>query len=152
DLASRRRHFESLNGRSMADDNDIEDDDDLSAAPSAAAEIPEPRANPDLVGHEVAEAALIEAHLAGRLPHALILGGPPGIGKATLAFRLARFLLAGGGESEAGLFGAPAPPTSLAIAPQSPAFRRVAAGGHADLLTVERSQDPRKKDRLRSEI
>ncbi|HZS84989.1 MAG TPA: DNA polymerase III subunit delta' [Stellaceae bacterium] len=118
--------------------------------PGAAAEIPPPRANPYLAGHEAAEAALIAAHAAGRLPHALILGGPRGIGKATLAFRLARFLLAQG-EAGNGLFAA-APPATLALSPEHPVFRRVAAAGHADLLTVERGRDPKRKDRLRGEI
>src|SRR4029077_13207291 len=39
----------------------------------------------------------------------------------------------------------------LAVAPESGVFRRVAAAGHADLLTVERAYDPRRR-RLRSEI
>ena len=39
----------------------------------------------------------------------------------------------------------------LAIAPESAVFRRVASGGHADLLTVERAYDPRRR-RLRGEI
>ena len=100
---------------------------------------PPPRANPDLIGHEAAERTLRRLFDAGRLPHALILCGPRGIGKATLAFRLARFVLAGGGDS------------GLAIAPQCGVFRRVASGGHADLLTVERGYDPRRR-RLRGEI
>jgi DNA polymerase III subunit delta' len=108
-------------------------------------EIPPPRANPDLFGHEAVEAELRRLHDADRLPHAILISGPRGIGKATLAFRLARFVLAGGPKAgEAGGEG-------LATAPQSGVFRRVAAGGHADLLTVERSWDPRRR-RLRSEI
>src|SRR4029077_6928116 len=76
---------------------------------------------------------------------------PRGIGKATLAFRLARFVLSGAGEGAAlNMFGAPAEP-GLALSPESGVFRRVAAGGHADLLTIERAVDPRRK-RLRSEI
>jgi len=110
-----------------------------------------PRANPDLVGHEAAEATLRQLFDSGRLPHALLLSGPRGIGKATLAFRLARFVLSGGGEGGGlDMFGAPAEP-GLAVSPESGVFRRVAAGGHADLLTVERAFDPRRK-RLRSEI
>jgi len=115
---------------------------------------PTPRANPDLVGHEAAEAALRQLADNGRLPHALLLSGPRGIGKATLAFRLARFVLSGAGEGAAlDMFGGPIgpPEPGLAVAPDSGVFRRIAAGGHADLLTVERAFDPRRR-RMRSEI
>ncbi len=103
-----------------------------------------PRANPELAGHETAEASLRRLAEAGRLPHAILICGPSGIGKATLAFRLARFLLAPV-EHRA------APDAGLAIDPESGVFRRVAAGGHADLLTVEREWDPQRR-RLRGEI
>lgn len=98
-------------------------------------EPPPPRANPDLVGHAAAEALLLRAALSGRLAHAWLIGGPPGIGKATLAYRFARFLLSGRAGEGGGLFGAP---DSLRIDPADAAFRRVAASGHADLLTIER--------------
>ena len=114
---------------------------------------PPPRANPDLVGHEHAERELERLWRLGRLPHAILLGGPRGIGKATLAFRFARFLLAQGGQdggADARLLGA-ATRTGLATDPESGVFRRVAAGGHADLLTIERGWDPRRR-RLRGEI
>jgi DNA polymerase-3 subunit delta' len=110
----------------------------------------EPRSNPDLSGHEDAEKALLADFNAGRMPHALILAGPEGIGKATLAFRLARFLLAQK-EEGAGLFGEPEKPASLYIKADDPLFRRVASGGHADLLTVEREFDE-KKGRLKNDI
>jgi len=123
-----------------------------------------PRANPELIGHETAEADLRRLFEAGRLPHALLLCGPRGIGKATLAFRLARFVLAGGaGEGPpAGLFqngdaggdeggDAGGDNGGLHVAPESGVFRRVTSGGHADLLTVERGYDPRRR-RLRGEI
>jgi DNA polymerase III subunit delta' len=113
-----------------------------------------PRANPDLIGHDAAEAALKQLVDNSRLPHALLISGPRGIGKATLAFRLARYVLWRGGEG-AGLdmFGAPTETglPGLAISPESGVFRRIAAAGHADLLTVERGFDPRRR-RLRSEI
>ena len=105
-----------------------------------------PRANPDLVGHESAERELRRLAEAGRLPHAILLSGPRGIGKATLAFRFARFLLANGDHSAE-----PVAESGLAVDPESGVFHRVAAGGHADLLTVERAYDPRRR-RLRSEI
>jgi DNA polymerase-3 subunit delta' len=99
---------------------------------------PEPRANPYLVGHDAAEATLAEALRGGRLHHAWLLTGPPGIGKATLAFRFARRLLAGGSGG-------------LALPENHPVSRRVAAGTHADLLTVERGWDDKRKKR-RGEI
>jgi len=112
----------------------------------AEAATPSPRANPDLAGHESVERELRRLVEAGRLPHAILLSGPRGIGKATLAFRFARFLLASADHptkafAEGG----------LAIDPEYGIFHRVAAGGHADLLTVERAYDPRRR-RLRSEI
>lgn len=96
----------------------------------------QPRANPYLVGHAGAEAAFEEALVAGRLHHAWLLTGPPGIGKATLAFRMARRLFAGPGR--------------LAHDPALPLFRRVAEGSHSDLLTIERELGP--KGKLRTEI
>jgi DNA polymerase III subunit delta' len=117
-----------------------------------ASTTPAPRGNPDLLGHAAAEAELRRLFDSGRLPHALLLGGPRGIGKATLAFRLARFVLAqsAGDGTQPALLGNSAD-LGLAIPPDSGVFRRVASGGHADLLTVERAYDPRRR-RLRSEI
>ncbi len=84
-----------------------------------------PRENPALIGHEAAEAALAEAARSGRLHHAWLLTGPPGIGKATLAFRFARWLLAGMPAGQ-----------GLHVADTNPVFRRIASGGHADLLAL----------------
>ena len=101
---------------------------------------PEPRANPLLFGHAAAEAAMAEAIRSGRMHHAWLITGPDGIGKATLAYRFARRLLAGHGAGE-----------GLALDPGSPAFRRVAAGSHADLLTIELVFDEKRK-RMKSQI
>jgi DNA polymerase-3 subunit delta' len=133
----------------MAPVDEIEDFDEESAEGGAAeaVPIPAPRENPLLLGHAAAETALLQAYGSGRLPHAWLITGPRGIGKATLAFRFARFLFAE--SSAAGLFAAPA--ASLALPPEHPVFRRVASGGLADLLVVERGLDPRRK-RRRSEI
>src|SRR5436190_22998551 len=103
-----------------------------------AADAPAPRANPDCLGHESAERELRRLAEAGRLPHAILLSGPRGIGKATLGFRFARFLLA----KSVGATGGISEESSLAIDPESSVFHRVASGGHADLLTVERAYDP----------
>jgi DNA polymerase-3 subunit delta' len=108
-----------------------------------------PRENPDLLGHVKAERTLAAAARSGRLPHAWLIGGPPGVGKATLAFRFARWLLAGGAEAGAGLFGEEAEP-DLYLSPDHPVFRRVASGGHADLKTVERPEPSEEDDKKAS--
>jgi DNA polymerase-3 subunit delta' len=123
--------------------------------PAAGAEsaAPAPRANPHLVGHESAERELERLYRTGRLPHAILLGGPRGIGKATLAFRFARFLLSQvgqGGDAGADFFDGQGE-AGLAVDPESGVFRRIAASGHADLLTIERAWDQRRR-RLRGEI
>lgn len=95
-----------------------------------------PRTTYSLVGHEDAERRLLAAATSGKMAHAWLIGGPRGVGKATLAFRLARFLLSGQAEAGGGLFGME--PESLAVEPDLPAVRRIAAGGHADLLVIDR--------------
>ncbi len=109
----------------------------------------EPKANPELVGQDAAERMLLEATRSGRMAHAWLLTGPRGIGKATLAYRFARFLLAGGEAPSGGLF--PAPTESLFLDPGHPVFVRVASGGHADLRVLARGVNP-KTGKLRSEI
>src|ERR1700755_1847768 len=101
---------------------------------------PEPRANPLLLGHQEAEATILDAIRAGRMHHAWLITGPEGVGKATLAYRFARRLLAGRPAEE-----------TLVLDPASPVFRRVAAGSHADLLTVERVLNERTK-RMQTQI
>jgi DNA polymerase-3 subunit delta' len=104
--------------------------------------LPHPRERAELIGHEAAEAALLGAFAADRLPHAWLLAGPDGIGKATLAYRFARFLLAQApAGAGGGLFGGP--PESLHLDPEHPVFRRVASGSEADLVTVEREESER---------
>jgi len=108
-----------------------------------------PRRNPGLVGHGRVEADLARLAHAGRLPHAILIAGARGIGKATLAYRFARWLLARPIAGDA-LFVAP-PAEDLALSTEHPVARRVASGGHADLLTVERGWDP-KRNKRRGEI
>jgi DNA polymerase III subunit delta' len=111
-----------------------------------------PRANPELLGHDAAEATLLSAWNSGKLPHAWLIAGPRGIGKATLAYRFARFVLAEGAKPPGGgLFGAPAAPASMALSPADPVFRRVASSGHSDLGVAERTPNP-KTGKMRSEI
>ena len=116
-----------------------------------------PRENSILFGHEATEAAFLAEFARGNLHHAYLLTGTKGIGKATLAYRLARFFLAQGAigkpkeEDSFSLFSespptAPPPPAAtLAMAIDHPIFRRVAAGSHTDLLAVTPIFDTKKQ-------
>ncbi len=116
-------------------------------------EIPESRTNPYLMGHEAAEKDYLNAWSSGRLAHAWMICGPRGIGKATLAYRMARFALAQGGDDQgADMFGAPPPPKSLAMSENDPVFRRVAAGGHGDFRIVERPWSDTKQTKRKTVI
>jgi DNA polymerase-3 subunit delta' len=84
---------------------------------------PHPRETVALHGHQDQEAAFLQAFASGRLHHAWMLTGPKGVGKATLAWRLARFLLATP-EDDGGMFAAP-PPTSTDVSPDHPVARRM---------------------------
>lgn len=110
-------------------------------APSA---IP-PRDNPDLAGHDAAERQLMRSFRSGRMHHAWLITGPAGIGKATLAFRLARWIFAQGQGRR------PGDEASLRIDPAHPVFRLVASGGHPDLRVLQREVNE-KTGRLRTEI
>jgi DNA polymerase III subunit delta' len=87
-----------------------------------------------LFGHELAEQALLDAYKSGRMAHAWLLGGPPGIGKATLAYRFARFVLAHPDPAAADVQRA----RSLAVDPEHPVARRMAAQGQPDFFVLER--------------
>jgi DNA polymerase-3 subunit delta' len=94
-----------------------------------------------LLHHAAAARSIAEAWASGRLAHAWLIGGPPGIGKATLALRAAAWVLAGGPASE----------QPLALAPTHPVWRKVEHGSHPDLRVIARAENP-KTGRLYSEI
>jgi DNA polymerase-3 subunit delta' len=78
---------------------------------------------------------LLNAYRSGRIPHAWLIGGAQGIGKATLAYRMARFVLSHPNPSAPGVQTA----LSLAIEADHPVSRQIAAGSHGGLLTLERT-------------
>lgn len=94
-----------------------------------------PRENFALFGHAEAEQTLLESYKSGRIPHAWLIGGPPGIGKATLAYRLARFVLAHPDPKAPAVLNA----TSLAVDKDNLTGRRIAAQAQGDLLVLERT-------------
>lgn len=104
---------------------------------------PHPRETARLIGHEGAEAAFLQSFQVGRLHHAWLLTGPRGTGKATLAWKLARFLLATP-EDDGGMF-APPPPTSLTIPDDHPVARRLHALSEPRLYLLRRGLNEREK-------
>ena len=98
-----------------------------------------PRETAELFGHREAEAALLTAYRSGRIPHAWLIGGPQGIGKATLAYRMARFVLAHPRPDTASVQQA----ETLALDPDHPVARQVTAGAHGGLLVLERGLNDR---------
>ena len=108
-----------------------------------------PRSMHALIGHEETQNQLLSLFNSGRMHHGIILNGVKGIGKATLAYRFARFLIKNppADPNQNSLFGDnadAAEPTTLEVDREDPVFRRVASGGHADLLTLERAYDATK--------
>jgi DNA polymerase-3 subunit delta' len=104
---------------------------------------PHPRETTRLIGQETAESAFLEAFNSGKLHHAWLLTGPRGTGKATFAWRIARFLLAT--PPDAGGMFAPEPAQTLDISADHPVARRIAAGAEATLKSVTRSINPETK-------
>ena len=109
----------------------------MASSDNDASSAPDPRENDALFGHEDAERRLLSAYQQGRLHHAHLFTGARGIGKATLAYRLARFTLAHPDHTTEEVRGA----TSLYVRKDHPEFARVASGGHPDMLTLEEKMD-----------
>ncbi|UCH73028.1 MAG: DNA polymerase III subunit delta' [Rhodospirillales bacterium] len=111
-----------------------------------------PRQTMTLVGHDAAERAFLDSWKAGRMQHAWLIGGQRGIGKATLAYRIARFVLAAAADGHTDRADGAGPgQQGLAVPASHPVSRQVATGSHPDLLTVERTVN-RNSGKLRSEI
>lgn len=102
---------------------------------------PHPRDTSVLFGHEAAERDFLDAYRVGRLPHAWILGGPQGIGKATLAWRMARFLAAHPDPASPAVQQA----QSLAVDPNHTAARKFSALSFGDLALLRREWNDKTK-------
>ena len=98
-----------------------------------------PRETTELFGHRAAETALLDAYRSGRIPHAWLIGGAQGIGKATLAYRMARFVLAHRNPLTPAVQRA----ETLAVDPSDPVARQIAAEAHGGLLVLERGLNDR---------
>ncbi len=107
----------------------------------------DPRHSNFFIGHQQVENDLLNLINSDAMPHAIIFAGAKGIGKSTMAFRLARSLFKNGttDSSQDSLFGdEPENITNLDVSPSDPIFSKVASGGHPDLLTIERPVDAKK--------
>ena len=105
--------------------------------PDRVGEAPHPREAASLFGQQAAEDAFLAAWASGRLHHGWLITGPRGVGKATLAYRIARARLAA--EEGDGLFGAPEPPTTLDVSADHPVAHRIRAGSEPRLFTLRRT-------------
>jgi DNA polymerase-3 subunit delta' len=90
-----------------------------------------PRHRRHIHGHEAAERRLLDAYHSGKFHHAWLLTGPKGVGKATLAYRLAKYLLRYPDASSA-------PPDSLSLPDGDTVAAQVDARAHPDLLVIQR--------------
>ncbi|MFP7570390.1 DNA polymerase III subunit delta' [Marivita sp. S2033] len=112
---------------------------------------PHPRETARLFGQDVAEADFLQAYGSDRLHHGWLITGPRGVGKATLAWRIARFLLATPPADAGDMFGAAARPADLGIDPEHAVARRMQAGSEPGLFVLRRPYDEKAK-RLKAQI
>ncbi len=104
-----------------------------------------PRNNNFLLGQDKAQEFFLHAYKNDTLHHAFIISGPRGIGKATLAYKIARFLLSADDDKKSGY-------TSLNVAESTPVFQQVANGSHPDLMVIERDYIDADKKKILSAI
>lgn len=123
----------------MSDLDDIPTADQLDGAPH-------PRSTETLFGHDAAITDFLDAYNSDRLHHGWLITGPKGIGKATLAWQIAKFLLTQAPDAGMGLFGdTPAAPSTLDVSPDHPIVRRINAGSEGSLFVLKRAWDAKKK-------
>jgi DNA polymerase-3 subunit delta' len=125
--------------------------DDVYPEPDRVDGAPHPRDTLHLIGQDKAQSEFLSAFTSDRLHHGWMLTGPRGVGKATLAWAMARFLLATPVADANDMFGAPPAPTSLRIDPDHPVARRMAAGSEPGLFVLRRPYDEKTK-KLRQQI
>ncbi|WP_420569529.1 DNA polymerase III subunit delta' [Thalassovita sp.] len=99
---------------------------------------PHPRETLRVIGQATAEADFLQAFNSGRLHHGWLITGPRGVGKASLAWRIARFLLATPMDDGNDMFGGPPEAHSLEISPEHPVARRVLAMSEPGLFLLRR--------------
>jgi DNA polymerase-3 subunit delta' len=89
-----------------------------------------PRETLRLAGQDAALARAARAIRGGHPPQGWLLTGPPGIGKATLAYRIARYMLAFGATAQGA--------EDLSVPEREPNALQLAAGAHPGLMVLKR--------------
>lgn len=112
--------------------------DDEAVEPDQLAGAPHPRNQFAFFGHQEGEAAFLEGLRSGRLHHAWLIGGPQGIGKATLAYRVARMVLDPRKARDPSL-------ESLDVSPDTPSARQISALSHPNFAILRRAPATDKK-------
>ena len=118
--------------------------DDAIPEPDRIAGAPHPRETAMLYGQQAAEQTFVDAFSAGRMHSGWLITGPRGVGKATLAWKIATFLLADAPPDMLGQH-------NLAVAPDHPDAKLVQSGAHPRLALIRRPWDD-KAGKLRAEI
>ena len=85
-----------------------------------------PRQTPSLIGRTLQVEKIKEAFCQNRLPQGVLLYGPKGVGKATFAYHIARYLFQGSKDN-------------FKVDLETPLFKRVGARSHGDLFVLERN-------------
>jgi DNA polymerase-3 subunit delta' len=98
-----------------------------------------------LLGQDKAQAGFLSAFQSGRLHHAWLITGPRGVGKATLAWKITRFLLSQPND-DGGMFTMNTPQShTLDINAEHPITRRVASLAEPRLFLCRRPWDDKAK-------
>lgn len=113
------------------DNQDVVDPDQFDGTPH-------PRDQFAFFGHRDGEGAFLEGLRSGRLHHAWLIGGPQGIGKATLAYRVARAVLDPAKANDRSI-------DNLRVSPESAVARQVSALSHPNLYVLRRAPATDKK-------
>lgn len=91
-----------------------------------------PKDNSYLIGHEAEEKMFLDAWKSNTLHQAWLISGLKGIGKATFAYKVARFLL-NADETRKESY------SSIEVSPDTQTFKQIANGAHPDFKLLERS-------------
>ena len=112
--------------------------------------VPHPRHARQLIGHEDAQHEFMSAVNSGRVHHAWMISGAKGIGKATLAWRVASYLLTHEHDGETATGSSSGATSKQRLIPEpdrsNPVFCRILALTHPDLFLCRRSWDEKRNN------